>query len=441
MKREEFGSEALARRVAAWPLPRRFVVLASGGRDSTVLLHAAAEVRKRLGAPLAALHFDHGIAPDSRRWGMHVEADARSLGIPFFFESLNVAAGGALETRARTARYRRLSEWMREGDCCLAAHHADDQAETFLLQALRGAGPAGLAAMPALCPLGPGRLGRPLLEWTRTELGVWARARKLSWIEDPGNLDSASPRNRLRRDLWPVFLEHWPSAARTLSRSAALAAEGARLLEILAHEDLERLGGCDIDRLPVAVLVEFDPERRRNLLRYWMRRRRVPLPSAAKLHELDDEFIGKDPGARAWLAWPGAVARRYRGMLHVGVPLPAVVPSGPIPLTIGEWVDLGPLGRVALVADPAGRLAPSVLARRLTIRFRGGGERIRPAGSPHRRTVKKLLQEAGVFPWVRSVLPFLYADGELAAVAGVAVAEEYAGSGWSLVWKNSPSLR
>lgn len=440
MKHEEFGSQVLAERLAAWPRPKRFVVLASGGRDSTVLLHALAEVREQLGTPLAVLHFDHGIAPDSRQWSAHVEADARLLGIPFFLECLNVPAGGALETRARTARYRRLSEWMRDGDCGLAAHHADDQAETFLLQALRGAGPAGLAAMPALCRLGAGRLGRPLLEWTRAELGEWARARKLTWIEDPGNLDPAAPRNRLRRELWPVFLEYWPTAARTLSRSAALAAESSRLLETLACKDLEPLGGCDTDRLSVDALVEFDPERRRNLLRYWMRRRRIPVPHAVKLYELDREFIRKDPGAKASLAWPGAVARRYRGMLHVGAPLPDV-PAGSIALEAGKWVDLGQLGRVAVVADPEGRLAPFVLDKRLAIRFRRGGERIRPAGSPHHRTVKKLLQEAGVLPWIRSYLPFLYVDDELAAVAGVAVAEGYAGSGWALVWKNSPPLR
>lgn len=440
MKRDEFGAEALLRRLAAWPSPGRYVVLASGGRDSTVLLHALAEIRERLNAPLVTLHFDHGIASDSAQWTLCVEADARSLGIPFFAQSLDVASGGALETRARSARYRRLGEWMNAGDCCLAAHHADDQAETFLLQALRGAGPAGLAAMPALSRYGAGWLGRPLLEWTRAELAAWAHSRELSWVEDPGNADSTSPRNRLRRDLWPVFLDHWPSAARTLSRSAALAAESTRLLETLARLDIAPLGGCDVDRLPVNVLAALDPERRRNLLHHWLRWRQLPVPSAAKLRELDNELIRRDPGPRASLAWAGMAARRYRGMLHVGTPLPAMS-SDPIALKLGEWLGLGALGQIAVMADPGGLLDSRILDKSLTIRFRRGGERIRPAGTSHHRAVKKLLQESGVFPWVRGHLPFLYADEELAAVAEVAVAAECAGSGLSLVWRDSPPLR
>lgn len=440
MKREEFGTAALARRLAGWPLPARYVVLVSGGRDSTVLLHALADIRECLGASLVVLHFDHGIASDSAQWSARVEAEARSLGIPVFLERLNVAAGGALETRARTARYGRLVEWMNEGDCCLAAHHADDQAETFLLQALRGAGPAGLAAMPALCRFGAGWLGRPLLDWTRAELGAWGHSRKVTWVDDPGNLDAASPRNRLREELWPVFVTHWPSAARTLSRSAALAAEAARLLETLACQDLEPLGGKATDRLPIDALAAFDPERRRNLLRHWLRWRRLPVPDFAKLHELDRRFVQRDPGARASLVWPGAVARRYRGMLHVGIPADGM-PAGPIAMRIGEWVDLGAFGRVAVTADPAGNLGPSILDKRLAVCFRCGGERIRPAGSPYHRTVKKLLQENGILPWMRGCFPLLYAGDELAAVAEIAVAEEYAGSGWRLEWRNSPALR
>lgn len=437
----EFSPERLEERLRAWPTPRRFVVLASGGGDSTALLHAMAEIVGRLSAPVLALHFDHGLSKDSADWQEKVERQAAALGMECFTEELNLGAdGGAIETRARRARYARLCEWMRANDCCLTAHHADDQAETFLLQALRGAGPAGLAAMPALARFGPGWLGRPLLDFTRDDLRAWAGARGLDWIEDPGNVVLSVPRNRLRHRVWPEMAAIRPAVARTLGRSAALAGEAAALIEEVAAEDLGRLGGREADRLPVAALAELSAPRRRALIRYWLRQRGFPVPEAAKLYEIEREFVLHNPGARAHLRFGDAEVRRFRGELFALRPLP-LSPAEAIALVSGEYVDLGRLGRVGLIADPAGPLAPAAVTGELRLRFRIGGETIRPAGSAHHRALKKLLQERGILPWMRFRLPLLYANGELAAVAGVAVAEEFSGRGWRFDWRDAPAIQ
>lgn len=436
----EFSSDALLECLRTWPAPARYVVLASGGRDSTVLLHALARIREHLPAPLAVLHFDHGLAPESSAWAQRVRAAAAALGIPFFAEKLGLAPGGAVEMRARTARYGRLGIWMQAGDCCLSAHHADDQAETFLLQALRGAGPAGLAGMPVLTRFGRGWLGRPLMRWTREELGAWAVTQELTWVEDPGNRDMASPRNWLRHEIWPRLRARWPAAARTLARSAELAAEADALAAEVAAMDLGRALAPDGVRLSVAQLMALSAARRHNALRHWLRRRGMPLPPARKLAELEATMIMADPGSRAVLRWAGAEARRYRGILHVMPPWPSP-PSGRFPLAPGGSVALGRLGKIRLVADPQGPLAESIATLPLAIGFREGGERLRPADVRHHRPLKKLLQEMEVLPWMRPRLPLLYAGGDLAAVADLVVAAPFAGRGWRLVWDDAPPVK
>ena len=278
----DFYPRILAERLRAWPVPTRYVVLASGGCDSTVLLHAMAELAADLPAPIVVLHFDHGLCAASSKWACKVKRMAADLGLTCFVEHLELAPGGAAETRAREVRYARLAAWMSPADCCLSAHHGDDQAETFLLQALRGSGPAGLAGMPALAQFGGGWLARPLLGFTRAELANWAEARELVWIEDPANRDLNVPRNRLRHDVWPRIVEHWPAAARTLARSAQLAAQGAALAAEIAAEDLARLDAGEADRLPIDALLAMSLPRRRALLRHWLGNGRgFALPTAA----------------------------------------------------------------------------------------------------------------------------------------------------------------
>lgn len=435
-----FSAQSLTTCLQQWPESKRYVALVSGGCDSMVLLHALAEIRGQLSAPLAVLHFDHGLSTESADWARFVERRTRALNIPFYCENLDLEAGAAAETRAREARYARLADWMQAGDCCLTAHHADDQAETFLLQALRGSGMAGLAAMPAYTVFGSGWLTRPLLEWRREELRDWADACKLDWIEDPANLDQSVPRNWLRLNLWPSLVEHWPSAARTLHRTAGLAGNAATLLNELGAEDLRRLQCGGSHSLPVEPLLFLSPPRRHNLLRYWLRERDLPLPQARKLLELDTCFIVDDPGGRAILTWPGACVRRYRGRLFAHPPWPPIS-AAMLRLIPEQPLDMGELGQITLRRDERGPLSEALASQALTIRFRVGGERLRPAGEGHHRTLKHLLQDQAVLPWMRDRLPLLYAGNELAAVAGVVeTAAEFAGTGWRLDWSGAPPI-
>ncbi|HYW77581.1 MAG TPA: tRNA lysidine(34) synthetase TilS [Gammaproteobacteria bacterium] len=436
-----FSASALKTRLLGWPAPGRYVALVSGGCDSMVLMYALAEIASLLPAPVSVLHFDHGLSDQSADWQKFVKSRAEALGLPFHSEKLGLEPGPGAETRAREARYARLREWMEMDDCCLSAHHADDQLETFLLHALRGSGTTGLAGIRPLMRFGPGWLGRPLLEWSRAELNAWAGRRKLQWIEDPANRDLSVPRNWLRAQIGPSLSERWPQAPHTIARSARLAGEADAVLAEVAREDLARLDLGHPACISVSGLLALSEARRRNVLRHWLRERQLPMPSARKLLELDKRFIRDVPGGMAELNWHGACVRRYRDCLFAQAPWPPPTPEKILEMEPGRPLDLGYLGEVRLVRDPEGPLAESVMAVPLTVRFRRGGERLRPAGSIHHRTLKNLLQEQAVLPWMRLRLPLLYAGDRLASVAGVVGAtEEFSGQGCRFVWTKRPPI-
>ena len=203
----------------------------SGGVDSHVLLHALAARRHELAMPLGAVHVDHGLHGHSPAWAEHCRQVCADLGVEYarLAGDARPAPGESPEAAARALRYGLLADWLPAGALLLSAHHQDDQAETLLLQLLRGAGPKGLSAMPGAAPLGRGTLLRPLLDCGRADLLAYARAQRLDWLEDPSNADTRLDRNFLRQRLLPELKTRWPAAAAVLARSSELCAEAAEL--------------------------------------------------------------------------------------------------------------------------------------------------------------------------------------------------------------------
>jgi len=425
-----------ARRPPADPLPalaawmgrhraRIFRLALSGGLDSMALLEALLELRRRGGlpAPLACLHVHHGLRPEAGAWARLVAGRCAEAGLPCEVLRVRVDPGDprGLEAAAREARYAALAARLSPGEALLTGHHRDDQAETVLLQLLRGAGPAGLAAMAGWRPFGPGRLGRPWLDlgWGRAELEAWARARGLGWVEDPTNRDPRHLRNRLRHELLPRLEALVPGARRTLARAARLQAEAAALLEELAAQDLERAAGPE-GALRLEALAALSEARRRNLLRHWLRLRGAPPLDERRLEELA-RWAGLRPDARPCLRWRGWELRRHRGLLRVRPVPPPLDPGLDLPWTPPEPLALPDGRRLCAEARPGG-LRPGLGLR---VRLRRGGERMVCKDNGMRRPLKKLLQEWGVPPWERERLPLLYAGEELAAVTGLGVAAPF----------------
>jgi tRNA(Ile)-lysidine synthase len=420
--------------------PSRYIVAFSGGLDSTVLLHAlqlAGDAR----APVVAIHVDHGLQQESAAWNRHCESIAARIGVGYRCIAVDVSAdsGKGPEAAAREARYAALLSEMAAGDWLLSAHHCDDQAETLLLNLIRGSGPAGIRGIGELCRFGPGWLVRPLLNVEQASLRHYAEAHDLSWVDDPSNRDRRFDRNYLRHDVIPALSARWPDITARLNRSARHAGEAAELLQELAAIDLESLGGR-AGRLPIDGLVSLSPARRRNVLRYALRRLGLPTPGERQINRILDEVIPARKDAQPLVSWSGAEVRRYRGALYL---LPEVSNDPPCSMPVsGSPLPLG-AGLGTLTFEPGAKsgLSQRLFERGLRLAFRSGGEEIKPFGHRHTRKLKKLLQDEGIVPWMRERLPLLYAGGELVAVgdlwmAAAAVTEP----GVAVHWIDRPAL-
>jgi tRNA(Ile)-lysidine synthase len=410
-----FGAERLAAALAAadpgWRHDGACVAL-SGGLDSSVLLQAMARWCADREIRLRAVHVDHGLQAGSAAWAEACRMACAAAGIPLRVISLGLDAprGASLEAAAREARYAALAADLQADERLLTAHHRDDQLETVLIQLLRGAGVAGLAAMPARARLGAGWQLRPLLDVDRADLRAYADSEKLAWHEDPMNEALRFDRGWLRARVLPAIRERWPSAATTVSRSASHLAEASRLLDGLAAADSASL--LDEGRVALAALGRLSRERQVNVLRWWLRNEGLRPPPTARLSVALPAFLAARDDSRPLLRWDGGELRRYRGRLYALSPLPARVGEGPA--DGGRIVALGPgLGHFGLVAGHAGGLPAG---RSWSIRFRTGGESLRPHAGRPRKRLKDLCQEAGVVPWMRDRLPLVYAGDRLAAV-------------------------
>ena len=412
--------------VSSLPPASAYWVAFSGGLDSRVLLEALAAARERLTAPLGAVHIDHGLQVESGRWSEHCRRLCERLGIDYVGLQVDASAapGQSPEAVAREARYRALRDWLPAGAVLLTAQHQDDQAETLLLQLLRGAGPKGLAAMPERAGFGAGLLVRPLLDVPRSVLRDWAEQRGLDWIEDPSNADTAYDRNYLRHRVLPLLAARWPTAPATLARSARHQADQVELARALAAIDLAHCRQGGGQGVPVNRLGTLSPARQRNLLRHWVEGEGLPLPSERVLRRALHELMHCRADATPCVHWPGAELRRFRDGLYLMPPLPRIDPARTIAWRPDAPLRIEEADGVLRAVPAAGAGLDAALAKRgLEVRFRRGGESLCPRGRGHRHALKKLLQEAGVPPWERERLPLLYLDGELVAVPGLCVAE------------------
>lgn len=395
----------------------------SGGVDSVVLLDVLGRVAPRLRLRLSALHVNHQLSPNARRWESFCRRLCSARGIPFQSVKVGVRRGDSVEAAARAARYAAFARH----DCeyVVLAHHRDDQVETLLLQLLRGAGVKGLAAMPLVRTEDRGsRIGakilRPLLDVTRQEILEYAKSRKLKWVEDESNQDITFQRNFIRHEVLPVIARRFPAYRTTLARSAGHLAESAEVLDELAAADAGRLAG---GTLPVTALRRLPPARRRNLLRYFLACCGVTLPNTERLEEALRQIVAAKPDARVLIEVGDFELRRFQNRLYAVARLKAPPASyarrwrGEAEIALPELGGVLNLPRVRGAGISLARLR----GRPVTIELRRGGERLQPDGRRPRRSLKNLLQEARIAPWERERLPLIFCSGKLVWAPGIGV--------------------
>lgn len=406
-----------------------FHVAYSGGLDSHALLHALCAVRDQLDVRIAALHVHHGLQAEADHWERHCRQVCAALDVDFTVLSVDARAGRgeSPEAAARSARYGAITAWLPARHCLLTAQHQDDQAETLLLQLLRGSGVSGMAAMPETGPCGAGIQLRPLLGVTRAALQDYARQHGLVWIEDPSNSDTAFDRNFLRQRVMPVLRERWPAASSSLSRSAAHCAAASELLAQQAAHELQTLYGKRQGTVSASGLAALSGVRRDNVLRAWLKQHTRHSPSTAVLARIVRDVLGSRKDAVPCVHWDRFEVRRYRDDVYCLAQRPAVDAGRELNWTLIKPLVLPATGGLltATSTQGAGLRRALIPAAGVRVAWRRGGERCRPPGRAQHHSLKKLFQEAGIPPWERDRIPLIYLGDELAMVPDLWICEPF----------------
>ncbi len=402
----------------------------SGGLDSSVLLQLAAQFCKARGLQLQAFHVHHGLSPNADDWLAHARECCASLQVRFDSRKVKVAniSDHGTEQAARLARYAALGEMCKANGVrlLLTAHHEDDQAETVMLQWLRGAGlpgVSGMASVQSSHALLPETvvLGRPLLGVSRKQLERVASGLSITFITDESNADTSYRRNSLRHDIFPVVERHFTGFSKTLSRSARHFQQAQRLLDALAEQDLAECGTGE--QLSLQALGRLSADRQGNLFRFWIYQRTGQYPSEAQLQQLQAQLLHASADAQPSIQLQQWVVERQRLGLCIRPINLKHPPTEPMPLywqgepslALPEWQ-----GRLVFSTGEGVGVHPDLLrSGPLSLRARTGGERVQLHPKRPSRTLKNLFQESNVPASQRPWLPLLYSGDRILFAAGL----------------------
>ena len=388
---------------------RRVFVAYSGGLDSTVLLQLL--VAKPRKFEIIPWHFNHGLLDVASNMQQFCIEQADSLGLEIRIDHLRLdKVESNIEAVARRKRYALLAQHTQAGDCILTAHHADDQAETFLLNALRGSGSAGLRGIARQRKLGDALLLRPLLDFSRSQLETYANQHELVWFNDPSNQASRFERNYLRNQVIPLMKTRWPHLPTALATASELQSEIQDLLDEVATADFSQLKTADsggIATLDLEQLLLLSPARRKNLVRYWITDAGLPVISHARLQELMHQLHAR-ADAIPEIAMPDYSVRLYDRRLFLVRNDKLREAGGCFDFGVQTNIEIEKIGLQTQRCDIFRKLEVSDQNQALSLRFRDDGQQ-----NDDRHRLKRLFQKHRVPPWERAAIAQVYLDGKL----------------------------
>ncbi|MCD6039519.1 MAG: tilS [Gammaproteobacteria bacterium] len=397
----------------------------SGGLDSHVLLHLCMRLRRQYPLRLKAVHVHHGLSRNAQHWVAHCAKVCADLQIEFIQKSVNATAltGESPENTARQRRYEVFADLLQKKDILFTAHQQEDQAETVLLQLLRGAGPKGLSAMPVFKEFAAGFQARPLLSASRFEIEKYAESHQLVWIEDESNTNKNFTRNFLRHDVLPLLKQRWPTVSKTLARVAENCAEAQQVVETIA---VQNLAGCYDKKTKTLALKKLrllDAVSQRQVLRRWLEELGFPIPSAVKLYQIQHDFFHARSDRSPYMTWGNVELRRYQDTLYAKQCALAYNSA-----QIYHWDLTAPLkiphvGVVSATMSESGGLRSDITE--VSVRFRRGGERCYFPERYCHQLLKHLLQKWHIPPWERERLPLVFVSDILVAIPGLFLDRRY----------------
>lgn len=409
------------------PTQTDFLIGLSGGIDSVVLLHLFA---RQPCLNLRAVHVHHGLSPNADDWAEFCRQLCRHYSIELSIRRVKIERKANLEAQAREARYQAVQQIIRPNEYFVTAHHLDDQAETFLLALKRGSGVKGLSAMQAVGNRQNFAIFRPLLDISKSEIMAYAESEKLRWIEDESNQDDRYDRNFLRNTLLPQANQRWEQFSRMVARSAQHCAEQQALMEELLHDCLiQRLGSEQ--QLDISGFSTFSEEKQRQLVRLWLDKCRVIMPSKVQLSVIIHELIlakeDRNPAIKLGKKW----VRRYRQALFIveesaeicpfSIDIPSLTKWEKLPpdLACGqiERLERTPTELICTIFGKTHRLSlPPELQNKPLKLCIGQQGKVQEYGKEHREELKKIWQQKSIPPWKRASTPLIFWQDKLLAV-------------------------
>ncbi len=404
---------------------RKFLLAFSGGVDSMVLLDLLMNLVKE-SDQLRVVHINHNLNEYSDDWAQFSSKVCEKYDLPLINASVKPKRQGkGLEADARALRYQSFREIIQDNEYLLTGHHQDDQMETLLYRIFRGTGIGGLRAIRRKTKFGKGFLYRPMLSVSRDKIEEYARLKNLKWICDSSNNDSSYDRNYLRKDIIPLIKKRWPSVEKKVSRLAVIAEQNQSLLNEFAIEDIGKLK--NYSHLDVGTLSGKSYPRIVNIFRFMINKNNMGVPSMQVLNEGIKTLMHSKSESPS-MTWNDYSIRRYKHRLYflnssLNSPnnLLAEI-SWDIKKTINLGENLGSIQARFLTGDG---ISLNKCPKSLAIKYRKGGEEIKPSGHKITKSLKNLFQENNVLPWVRDKIPLIYVDQELISVGDLWFNQDY----------------
>ena len=403
----------------------KFTIALSGGVDSMVLLDLLSKA-KRSSDVIKAIHINHNLHESSKEWVDFVKDVCKKYKLPLIIESINPKQEGfGLEADAREQRYNKFKEIILDNECLLTAHHLDDQIETTLFRIFRGTGLDGLRSIRKKAKFGKGLLCRPLINIPREAIEKYAKLNDIKWIEDPSNKNIDFDRNYLRNNIVPSIKKRWPNAQKTITRLSSLAENNQKLLHELAKEDIGEIEKFNV--LDIGILSNKSSLRINNIFRFMILKNKMGIPSLKVLENGIETLINAKSDSPI-ITWDGFSIRRYKNTLYFFNPDLKQDEIRPLKMKwfIDETINLGGnRGSIQARFIKGQGIALNKCPKSLEIKYRKGGEQIKPSGHKITKSLKNLFQENNVLPWVRDQIPLFYLDEELISVGDLWFNQDY----------------
>ena len=438
----KFSLNALNESLANARKYKNLIVGFSGGLDSSVLLHGVLALVKKglLQSQIKAIHVNHRQNSACNDWELFCNQVCAKYGVHLdvkAIEDFNHQSRNINENLLRQARYQAFSSAIDSENGLLLAHHKDDQLETLLLRLNRGAGIKGLSAMQKSRTIGAGHIYRPLLDFGRNSLEEFAKSEGLDWIEDSSNKDTSVDRNFLRHEILPRIESRWPNYRESWSKSLALLSEAYLTTESLAQDDIGALLEERSQALDISELIRLPSGRQRAVIKHWLLELKGIEIGWNQLFQIVDEFLPAAVASPTNFALGDYQVSSFRGLLYLVST--ASPPLDDCPWNINEKQELALVNNGLLRAtETLGEGISSGLVGNLEVKFRTGGENFKIAGG-RSKSLKQVLQEAHVEPWMRARTPLLFRDDELVCVVGIGVSDsvrvESGRKGYSISWR------